>query len=211
MMAWLTQNFPIGKNYLVAQQHKEQINTLLMEHLVAPFQAGRKHNLWGELAEQLPQIGKRLGWVPTKIPALFLTDTVENEIADAAATAENLLQPSGRHFEIANFLLNRLNLMYLAQRHPLFLSDGETKIVWLLTQWVKQPDYLVIGYLPSSLFASKVNELIKFMLEETSRMPSHPVIILGYQTDQIDWCQQLFSHHDWQVVLNLPDWRTAIR
>ena len=80
MIEWLNQNFPVGKNYLVCQNDKEQINSLLMERLVAPFQTGRKHNLWGEAAEKLPQIGKRLGWVPNKLPAIFLTETVENEI-----------------------------------------------------------------------------------------------------------------------------------
>lgn len=210
MIAWLTQNFPPSKNYLVCLKHKEQLNDFLMERLVAPFQTGRKYNLWGEVAERLPQIGKKLGWVPNKIPATFLTDTVENEIAEALASAENYLQPIQQHFETARNLLSRLNLLSLAQQHPLFLSEGETKILWFLTQWVKKISHLIIGYLPSSLSTPRVNELINFMLEEINGNQSHPVIILGYESSQVEWCKTLFSYQDWQVVPNLPELRETI-
>jgi ABC-type molybdenum transport system ATPase subunit/photorepair protein PhrA len=205
MMAWLGENFPAGKNYLVGQNHKEQINSFLIERMVVPFQSGRKHRLWGIEAERLHQIGRKLGWVPNKIPGTFLSDTVENEIADAAAAAENYMQPLHQHLDIARNLLSRLNLLHLAQSHPLFLSEGETKILWFLTQWVKKMSYLIIGYLPSSLSISKVSELVNFMLEENGRLDSQPVIILGYEPSQIEWCQGLFSHQDWQVVSALPE------
>ncbi len=205
MMAWLCKNFPAGRNYLVTQNHKEQINSFLMERLVAPFQAGRKHNLWGTEAERLPQIGRELGWVPNQIPATFLTDTVENEIADASAAAENYLQPLQEHLDTARTLLSRLNLIHLAQRHPLFLSEGETKILWFLTQWVKKISYLIIGYLPSTLSMARVNELVNFMLEANNWKDSSPVIILGYEPSQVEWCKKLLSHQDWQVVPAIPE------
>ncbi len=201
MMNWLTQHFEIGRNYLIAQQHREQLNTLIFERLVAPFQIGRKQHLWGELARQLPAIGRRLGWVPNQIQALFLNRTVEEEIADAAGAAERLLRPQQRHLELAIHLLDQLRLSHLAHRPPLSLSEGETKIVWLLTQWVKSADYLVIGDLPANLFAPKVAELTDFILAPSNRRFGPKTIILGYQPDQIDWCRHILARSDW---LKLP-------
>lgn len=204
MIAWLTQNFDIGGNYLVAQQHSEQLNTLLAEQLVAPFHVGRKHNLWGVLARQLPAIGRRLGWVPNQLPALFLNRTVLEEIADAAAAAEQLIEPMERHFEQASQLLSKLRLERLSFRSPLSLSEGETKIVWLLTQWIKSPDFLVIGHLPTNLFASKVVELIDFISDASNRQPGPKTIILGYQSDQMEWCERLLARSDWHRLDSLP-------
>lgn len=209
MIEWLYQNFPIGRNYLVCQNQKEQINSFLMERLVVPFHTGRKHNLWGEVAEKLPLIGKQLGWVPNKIPAIFLTETVENEIADALAAAENYLQPNHNHFKMARTLLNRFNLLNLAQQNPLFLSEGETKILWFLTQWVKKPAYLIIGYLPSCLSGQKIKDVFYFLNTESKVSNPYPVIILGYHPDQTDWCGELFSHEEWQVIPTLPQYKRA--
>jgi len=207
MIEWLDQNFPIDKNYLVCQNHKEQLNSFLMERLVEPFHSGRKHNLWGEVAERLPLIGKKLGWVPNKMPAIFLTETVENEIADALAASENYLQSTHNHFKIARNLLSRFNLLNLAQRNPLFLSEGETKIIWFLIQWVKKPTYLIIGYLPSSLSVQKVKDVFNFLNTERKTSNPYPVIILGYHPDRTDWCGELFSLREWQVIPSLPQLR----
>ncbi len=210
MMSWLAENFPAGKNYLVCQNDKEQLNLFVTEHLLTPFQTGRKQNLWGAEAEKLPQIGRKLGWVPNKIPATFLTDTVENEIADAAAAAENCMQALQQHLDSSRNLLHRLNLLHLAQQHPLSLSEGETKMLWFLTQWVKKINYMIIGYLPSSLSATRVNELVNFILEKTNRIDACPVMILGYEANQIEWCKDLLSRLDWQVISSLPEYKKAI-
>lgn len=208
MIEWLYQNFPVGKNYLVAQNHKEEINSFLMEQLVTPFQTGRKHNLWGEAAEKLSQLGQKLGWVPNQLPAIFLTETVENEIADALAAAERYLQPNQDHFATAKNLLIRLNLLNLKQQNPIFLSEGETKIIWFLTQWVKNPRYLVIGYLPSSLSKQKIEDILNFLQAERITSTHDTVIILGYQPEQIYWCKELFSNNEWLVLPRLPEKRT---
>ena len=113
MIEWLYQNFPIGKNYLVCQGHKEQINSFIEARLIAPFHAGRKHNLWGEFAARLPQIGKQVGWIPNKMPAIFLTETVEHEIADALAAAEDYLEPHDKHFQTARKLLGQFDFVHL--------------------------------------------------------------------------------------------------
>jgi energy-coupling factor transporter ATP-binding protein EcfA2 len=203
MIEWLEQNFPVGKNYLVCQHHKEQINSFLMERLVAPFQTGRKHNLWGEVAKKLPQIGQQLGWVPNKLPAMFLTESVEDEIADAMAAADNCLLPTEEHIEKARQLLKQFDLFKLCSRNPSFLSDGETKIIWFLTQWVKRPIYLIIGYLPSGLSKQRIKDVITFLDEEKTNSDAAPVIILGYQPDQTDWCVNLLSNEQWQII---PNW-----
>lgn len=203
MLEWLNQNFPIGKNYLVCQNDKEQINNFLMKQLVAPFQTGRKHNLWGVAARELPQIGRQLGWVPNKIPAIFLAETVENEIADALAAANDYLHPIAEHLEAARILLNRFDLLHLAQRNPLFLSEGETKIIWFLTQWVKQPTYLIIGYLPAGLSKQRIKDVLNFLGEEKQTNENSPVVIMGYQPNQADWCANLLSSNEWQKTASL--------
>jgi energy-coupling factor transporter ATP-binding protein EcfA2 len=205
MIEWLDQNFPIGKNYLVCQDHKEQINSFIEARLVASFHAGRKHNLWGEIAARLPQIGKQVAWVPNKMPAIFLNETVEHEIADALAAAEAYLQPGDKHIETARKLLSQFDLLHLAQQNPFFLSEGETKMLWLLTQWVKKPVYLIIGYLPSGLSKQKIHSILSFIIEQKNRPDRNPAIILGYQPDQADWCANLISDKEWQIIPNWPE------
>jgi len=205
MIEWLQKNFPAGKNYLVCQKNQEQINSLLMDKLVAPFHAGRKHSLWGETAKQLPSIGRKLGWVPNKMPSIFLGETVELEIADALAAQEKQYQPTIKHIETAKNLLARFNLIELAHRKPVFLSEGETKILWFLTQWVKTPEYLIIGYLPSGLSTTRIKELVDFLIEEGENSDRSFVIILGYHPDNLDWCISILSHKDWKVLPELPE------
>lgn len=205
MLAWLYQNFPISKNYLVRQDFSEQINSYLRQRLVAPFQSGRKHNLWGATAATLPQLGKQLGWVPNKIPAIFLSTTVEHEIADAGAAAENKLQPDDQHFEIARKLLNQFGIHHLAQHNPFYLSQGETKILWFITQWLKKPRYLIIGHLPSGLSEHNIHTILNFMMNQKPALDQSPTIILGYQPDQADWCARLFTETAWQSLAAWPD------
>lgn len=204
MIEWLNQHFLPGRNYLVAQDQKEQINSFISNYLVAPFQAGRKHNLWGKIAEKLPLMGKKLGWVPNKIPAIFLTQTVEQEVADALAATDNSLFPTANHLKISQNLLSRFNLQYLTQKNPLFLSEGETKILWFITQWVKKTNYFIVGYLPSTLSPIRTKELASFLLNNTNSLNTSKTIILGYLRDQTDWCAELISHQQWQLVSNWP-------
>ena len=86
------------------------------------------------------------------------------------------------------------------KNYPLFLSEGEAKILWFLTQWVKQSKYLIIGYLPASLSNQRIKDFINFFNEEKQISKKSPVIILGYQSDQTDWCTNLLSNKQWQVI-----------
>lgn len=203
MITWLQQNFPPGKNYLVHQNDKEQINSFLADRIVMPFQIGRKHNLWGEIATKLPQIGKKLGWVPNKIPGTFLAETVERELADALAATESNFKPHTLHFENARNLLTQFNLLSISQQSPLSLSQGEMKLIWFLSQWVKKPEYLIIGYLPSGLSKTRIRNIIKFVTKKQDQTVNGPSVILGYQRSNTEWCNELFSDKNWRVI---PHW-----
>jgi hypothetical protein len=45
--------------------------------------------------------------------------------------------------------------------------------------------------------------VIDFLNDETKNSDNTPVIILGYQPDQTDWCTNLFSNEEWQIT---PNW-----
>ena len=205
MIDWFHTYFPVGRNYLVCQNNREQINSNLWERLVFPLQSRHKHNLWGEFAKELPLIAKKIGWVPNKIPATFLCESVEYEIADACAAQENYFQSNDEHLLIARKILKQLKLIELADRNPFFLSEGETKLIWFLTQWVKQPEYLIIGHLPSCLSKSRINNLLDFIDEQKNNLEYHPTIILGYVVHSQDWCASLFNHEKWKVISNWPE------
>ena len=204
MIEWLQENFPHGNNYLIAQKDAEQINTCLSKQLVLPAYAGRKQGLWGETARRLSITGKKLGWVPNKLPAAFFADSVELEIADACAAKEGLLQSKKIHLDYAREILDRLNLLYLIQRNPYFLSEGETKLLWFITQWVKQPEYLVIGHLPSSLSKKRTDELLNFLLESKTGTDNTVTILLGYISHQKDWFSRLLTNTKWKIIQQLP-------
>lgn len=206
MIEWLSKNFPLGSNYLVCQTHSEQINQLIADRLITPFQHGRKHILWGQIAEQLPLVGKRLGWVPNKIGLSFLNETVELELADAFAVQENIFQPEARHNNQARDLLKQFRLTELKDQNPFSLSEGETKLLWFLTQWIKQPEYFVVGYLPTSLSNQRIQLIIDFLLDKANEGIKHQVIILGYHSSQAEWFKPLRSNSDWNIVTRLPDY-----
>lgn len=200
MIERICRNFPAPAHYLICQTDAEQMNSHLMQQLVQPFQKGRKHSLWSTAARQLPELGRHIGWVPNKLPGTFLSETVVMEIADACAAQHNSLTAQPEHVRLAEDLLQRLQLSELAWRNPFSLSEGETKLVWLLTQWAKGPEYLIIGYLPTSLSAPNIRRVLQFFMEPPSSSPQMPVIILGYLANHIDWCQSLLKHRNWKAI-----------
>ena len=204
MIESLLNNFPAGKNYLVCQEYSEQINSFLFEKLVSPFQHRHRQNLWGSAAKNLPLLGRNIGWIPNKIPATFLSETVESEIAEACSVQENILQPEKKHFIATRKLLDQFNLTELSGRNPFFLSEGETKMVWFFTQWMKQPDYLIIGYLPSGLSKPRIQNVLDFFVEQEEESTRHPVIILGYIAHQRDWCASLLEQKNWENISHCP-------
>lgn len=201
MIERLYQNFPATAHYLLCQTEAEQLNSHLMQRLVLPFQKGRKHSLWSAAARQLPDLGRRIGWVPNKLPGTFLSETVVMEIADACAAQDNCLKAHSQHVCIAEDLLQRLKLSELALRNPFSLSEGETKLIWLLTQYAKRPDYLIIGYLPTSLSAPNIRRVLHFFIDPPGALSQPPIIILGYLKNHSNWCQPLLECSNWKSMM----------
>jgi len=204
MIQWLHENFPNGSNFLIEQNDAEQINTCLSRELVLPSYIGRKQNLWGEAARHLSEIGKKIGWVPNKIVTTFFTDSVEMEIADAYAAREGLLQSNKQHLEQSRKILAHFNFLHFAQRNPYFLSEGESKLLCFLIQWVKQPEYLIIGHLPSSLSKKRTDEVVNFIQELNVNFESRITIILGFVAHQKDWFNVLLNDSKWKISHQLP-------
>jgi ABC-type molybdenum transport system ATPase subunit/photorepair protein PhrA len=193
MKEWLQKKFPHGYNYFVAQQDAEQINQYMSRRLFLPTYDRSKQSLWGESARNLSAMGSKIGWVPNKLLAAFLAETVEMEIAEACAASEGLLQSKKKHVDYARELLAQLNLLQVAQKNPYTLSEGEVKLLWFITQWVKQPEYLIIGHLPSSLSIRRTHELLDFIWTSINNSKINKTIILGYVVCQKHWFSEFLK------------------
>jgi ABC-type molybdenum transport system ATPase subunit/photorepair protein PhrA len=173
------------------------MDTIVSRRLFSSLQRGRKRNLWGELAGQLPEWGRKIGWVPDNFPFVFFSGTVAGEIAGAAAAVDNKIGLVRGGLRRAAILLRQMELTNLSRRNPFQLSQGESKLVWFLCQWAKSPDYLVIGHVPTSLSARRVADLVTF-LKSASRLATaasatFPTLILGYTTGDLQWYQDLLT------------------
>jgi len=199
MIDWLKKNYLPGSNYLVGQKDAEQINNCMSRQLVLPACVGRKQSLWGEAAQNLSAIGNKIGWVPNKLYAAFFAESVEMEIADACAAREGLLQADKNHVDYSREILKKFNFFHFALRNPYFLSEGETKLLWFLTQWVKQPEYLIIGHLPSSLSKSRTDEVVNFILKSEPNLERSTTFILGFVPHQKDWFSELLKNSKWKI------------
>ena len=204
MIDWLYKNILRGSNYLVEQKDAEQINDYVSKQLIRPFYIGRKQSLWGETADKLSISGKKIGWVPNKLPASFLADTVESEIADAFAAQEGMLQSDKKHCNQAREIMQQLNISHLGQYRPYYLSDGEKKLLWFITQWVKQPEYLIVGHLPSSLSKTRTDELLDFLIQSETESKNNITMVLGYIAQQNSWCSKLQTNEKWKIIHKLP-------
>jgi len=200
MIEWLRHEFPRPFHYLVALRDTEEINRFLESRLVQPFQQGRKQKLWGREAQDLPIIGRRTGWVPNASVGAFLNETVEMEIADAFAASENYAASASRFLPEARSLLQRFDLSSLSQQNPYFLSEGESKLLWLLTQWAKQPEFLIIGYLPANLSQHRLAQVVDFLFETRAGSTMTPTCVLGFVPDSAEWCLSLNGSRDWKIV-----------
>jgi len=204
MIELLRENFPRPNHYLVKQKDTEEINRFMGKYLLQPFQKGRKHNLWGRAAKDLPGIGRKIGWVTNTMVATFLNETVELEIADACAAKNNLIQPTSEHLFIARTLLQRFEMNHLAQQNPFHLSEGEAKLLWLFTQWVKSPEFLIIGYLPSNLSKQRITQVVEFLLNKKEGTEVSPTCVLGFQKDTSQWCAPLLKNREWVKQVAWP-------
>ena len=197
MFAYLSKHFPRSHHYLVEERRQDDIDNFFIEKLFDPFGKGSKHTIWGEQAREFSIIGSRLGWVPDHVPVVFFRETVEHEIADALASKQNRLVGEENEIEQARFLLEQIGISDLSGQNPYFLSQGETKLVWFLSQWAKLPDYLVISYLPAGLSQQRINRLLAFLLNSEKMADflkvSSPTFVLGYLDHDKRWYENLIS------------------
>ncbi|MBD3289267.1 hypothetical protein GF337_10720 [candidate division KSB1 bacterium] len=194
--------FPRGYNYLLHQNSSQEINDYIDNEIYKPLLVGHKKTLWGEFSKQLPRIGRTIGWVPENIPLIFFNQTVLAEIADSAAIARGHFQSTEDDFQIAYELLDKFEMLHFASRNPFFLSEGETKIVWLITQWAKQPEYLVIGNLKASLSKRRYEQILQYLNDSDSISKDlgfkGPTFILGVQDAEIEEYQKLLTDRVWR-------------
>jgi len=125
------------------------------------------------------------------------------EIAEADAARQKQIQSEEQNLEASRLLLVQFDLLYLAQRNPYFLSEGESKLIWFLTQWAKKPSYFIIGYLPLSLSKKRTNEVVNFLKQAADNDHNKSTIILGYLPAQIDWLNGLLINHNWTTIRSL--------
>lgn len=148
----------------------------------------------------MPAIGRRIGWAPNASVGTFLNETVELEIADAIAARDNYATSASGFLPDALVLLQRFDMASLAQQNPFFLSEGETKLLWLLTQWVKQPEFFIIGYLPANLSQHRIAQVVEFLLEANGQSEKAPTCVLGFMPDSTEWRQPLSASGIWKKV-----------
>jgi len=200
----LERHFPRDGHYLLKQSHPGMIDQWIKGHVYDPFQRIAKHKLWGTEVKDVPMIGRWLGWVPDHFPFMFFSDRVVQEIADCMAVRNERVSGDKEDRMMAMELLSYVGLTDLAPNHPFFLSEGETKVIWLLCQWVKCPEYFIIGHLPSGLSENRLKSCLAFLLD--SQSPAHSMgfssttFILGYLNDDPEWYGCLMAEKNWKLV-----------
>ncbi len=204
MLELLRKNFTGSQHYLISQTDAEEINRFVGKSLLQPFEQRRRQGLWGAAAKKLPEMGRKIGWVPNAMVATFLNGTAELEIADSCAAADNLAQPRAKHLQIARTLMHKFNMNHLANQNPFLLSEGEAKLLWFLTQWVKRPEYLIVGYLPTNLSRRRIERLIEFLLRKTEGTGYCPTLVMGYLNESSQWCAPLLESHVWKKLNSWP-------
>ncbi|MDH4155969.1 MAG: hypothetical protein OEW00_01660 [candidate division Zixibacteria bacterium] len=196
----LYRNFPRGRHYLVRQQEPGEIDAIISKGLFTHLQRGRKRNLWGELAGQLPEWGRKIGWVPDNFPLVFFSETVTGEIAGTLAATNNRIRATRHELRRAAVLLRQMELTDLSRRNPFQLSQGETKLVWFLCQWAKTPEYLIMGHVPTSLSTRRAAHLVTFLKNESRAAAANttfPTLILGYSPGDQQWYRGLLTENYW--------------
>lgn len=179
LLDFLEKYFLPKGNYFVQQTKSCQIDETLFAFLHFPGNRGTE-KLSRKARRQLDALFKKIGWVPDLVSMFFLNDTVEQEIADAVAARNNLLFAEKAHFNEAMEMMTEFNLLNLIGKNPFYLSAGESKLVWLLTQIAKQPEFLVIGNLLVSLSRQRVEQLLCYFEKFQSKTARQTSIIVGH-------------------------------
>jgi len=200
------QRFPSGL-FLVMEDTPYEIDRFLNERLVKPLDQVSRQGLWGPEAQKISETGKWLGWVPSHTPFLFFADTVIQEIANGFAMHLQKAEGGEDERNKAEVLLKKMKFCHLAQRNPYTLSQGESKIIWFLTQWAKKPDYLIVSDFKAGLSDVLLDRLISFIKhhkKESGLQNNITTVILGFGSDEKSWAQNL-ENEDWHLVSGFLD------
>ncbi len=206
MIHTLFKKITVGSNYLIEVSEPDLLDNILIGDLHYPHIGGVQNDyLWGKKGKWLSQIGQKLGWVPNQLPVTFFAETVLEEIAHSFVNSQNKLESSEIELNNARILLEQLQIAHLAGQNPFFLSAGESRLVWFLTQWAKQPSILVSGYLPTNLSPGRLLNLLNFIIhseEMADRVRIKPSnFILGYLASQLDWIDLITSSRiNWKKI-----------
>ncbi|OQX95286.1 hypothetical protein B6I21_06215 [candidate division KSB1 bacterium 4572_119] len=185
----IRQKFPPNFHYLVRQE-KNRIDASLASY----FQKSQKKpdDIYFTDAE-------KIGWVPEELPGIFLNETVEAEVADALAAKNGKAIATDFHFENSREQLLRFELEHLALKNPFYLSKGESRMLWLLTQWIKQPEYFIMGSLNTYLSSKRTGQLISFFEQLNNKSIKNPTVILGIGKGESD--------HRYAPLLKCQNWK----
>lgn len=202
-LSLIEETFSRRFHYLLRQKTGQEITDFFRETLYMPFLSGHKKTMWGSFSKTLPKIGRKIGWVPDGIPLIFFNQTVHSEIAESSSISRGQIQAADADFQFATELLTLFELADIAYRNPFFLSGGETKIVWFITQWAKRPAFLFISSSGQSLSRYRTNQLLHFLKESDSLAEYFgfhgPTIVLGITQSESDQYQDLLSNNKWLV------------
>ncbi len=179
LLDFLAHHFRPAGNYFVQQKNENQIEKALAGCLQFPGQNRERIKMNRKARRELDVLNRKIGWVPDSLPRIFLADTVELEIAEALAARDNLLFAEKQHCDEALALLTEFQVLPLAGKNPFYLSAGESKLIWLLTQLAKQPEYLIIGNLSLNLSRSRIEQLLEYFEKLPTNVHGQLSIILG--------------------------------
>lgn len=205
--------FPKGSNYLILSNDLLKVNSYFMNQIYIQTSSIHKKEIWGEKSRLTTQYGKEIGWVPDQFDHIFFADTVRGEIAEALINRNNELIPEEADFLEADNLIAELKIEHLSQSNPFFLSEGETKLLWFISQFAKAPQYMIITNLTAGLSRARVLLVIDFILKSLSigkigRIMS-PTYIIGLSPKDHDFITMLQQIGHWHILSKI-DFLTSL-
>ena len=208
MLSHLRIHFPGGTHYLILERTHDEIDHWLMNVLHYPEMNRSRKEVWVPESEDIARIGRRLGWVPHSLPVLFFFETVKEEIAAAFTAANNQVEGNDSAMDQTLSLIHRLELTHLKDRQPFSLSEGESKLVWFLCQWAKNPEYFIIENFFSGLASDYSNRLLSFIQETSQRNDRDsifcPTFLIGHPDSDSVRIEKNLSKPFWIRMTGFP-------
>jgi len=208
VLSLLEHHFKPASKYLVRLRRHDEIDSVFRHHLYERIESRHRKDLWGADAKRVIDMGRRIGWVSDNIDPVFFANSVVEEIAGSMAAVKNILDFDEVMLTNASHMLETLHLSHLAHQKPYMLSEGESKLVWFLSQYAKCPHFLVISNINIGLSKLRSQILLDFLsrfdLQTHSEKRDNTCFIIGYMKDEFENIQELVSHQEWITVKNWP-------